>query len=75
MKKDIHPAYHKIKVVMTTGESFETCSTWGKPGDTMNLEIDPKSHPAWIGSGGKLVDTGGQISKFSKRYQSFSVKK
>ena len=74
MKKDIHPNYHTIKVTMTDGTSFETRSTWGKEGDTLQLDIDPKSHPAWTGGGHKLMDTGGQISKFSKRYQNFGLK-
>ena len=43
MKKKIHPNYHKIKVVMTDGSSFETRSTWGKDGDTLNLDIDPRA--------------------------------
>ena len=30
MKKNIHPNYHKIKVVMTDGSEFETRSTWGQ---------------------------------------------
>ncbi len=72
MKKSIHPPYHTITVVMTDGTQFETKSTWGKPGDTMRLDIDPKSHPAWTGAGHRLMDTGGQLSKFSKRYQSFA---
>ena len=46
MKKKIHPSYHKIKVVMTDGSSFETKSTWGKEGDTLKLDIDPISHSA-----------------------------
>ena len=37
MKKNIHPNYHKIKVVMTDGSEFETMSTWGKENDTLNL--------------------------------------
>tara|TARA_B100000674_G_C37707520_1_gene853578 strand:+ start:164 stop:331 length:168 start_codon:yes stop_codon:yes gene_type:complete len=44
MKKNIHPNYHKIKVEMTDGTHFETMSTWGKEGETLKLEIDPKSH-------------------------------
>ncbi len=75
MKPDIHPKYHDITVVMTDGTKFKTRSSWGKPDDVMQLDIDPKSHPAWTGGGQKLVDTGGQISKFSKRYQSFDYKK
>jgi len=37
MKKDTHPDYHTIKVVMTDGTEFETRSTWGAAGDTMNF--------------------------------------
>ena len=44
MKKNIHPNYHKIKVVMTDGTEFETRSTWGKENDVLKLDIDPKSH-------------------------------
>ena len=75
MKQDIHPNYHSIKVVMTDGTEFETRSTWGKPGDVMHLDIDSKSHPAWTGGGHKLIDTGGQLSKFSKRYGNFGLGK
>jgi large subunit ribosomal protein L31 len=74
MKQDIHPDYHEINVVMTDGSSFTTRSTWGKPGDTIRLDIDPKSHPAWTGVQ-KLLDTGGQIAKFNKRYAGFGLKK
>ena len=42
MKKDIHPNYHTIKVEMTDGTQFETRSTWGKEGEVLKLEIDPK---------------------------------
>ena len=40
MKKNIHPNYHKIKVVMTDGTEFETKSTWGKENDILKLDID-----------------------------------
>ena len=58
MKKKIHPNYHKIKVVMTDGSHFETMSTWGKEGETLKLDIDSKSHPAWIGGSQKILDKG-----------------
>ncbi|MBH61853.1 MAG: 50S ribosomal protein L31 [Alphaproteobacteria bacterium] len=74
MKKDIHPDYHTINVVMTDGTSFETRSTWGSEGDTLTLDIDPKSHPAWTGGAGRLVDTGGQVAKFNKRFSGFGLK-
>jgi len=73
MKNDIHPDYHEINVVMTDGTEFKTKSTWGKSGDSMRLDIDPKSHPAWTGVH-RMVDTGGQIAKFNKRFASFGIK-
>lgn len=75
MKKNIHPEYHTIKVVMTNGVEFETRSTWGKEGDVMRLDIDTSTHPAWTGVH-RLIDTaGGQVSKFNSRYGSFGLKK
>ncbi|MGI9414448.1 MAG: 50S ribosomal protein L31 [Hyphomicrobiales bacterium] len=71
MKKDIHPEYHTINVVMTDGTTFETRSTWGAEGDTMTLDIDPKTHPAWTGGGQHLIDRGGRLSKFKKKYEGF----
>ena len=70
MKKKIHPNYHKINVVMTDGSKFETMSTWGKEGDTLKLDIDPKSHSAWTGGKQKLLDKG-RVSKFNKKFQNF----
>lgn len=66
MRKDIHPDYHMIEVKMTDGTTFAVRSTWGKEGDTMSLDIDPTSHPAWTGGSAKLMDTGGRVSKFKK---------
>ena len=72
MKKDIHPKYHKIKVVMTDGEEFETYTTWGKENDVMKLEIDPKSHPAWTGVH-KLASNSGQLAKFRDKFKDFGL--
>jgi large subunit ribosomal protein L31 len=73
MKYKIHPAYHEINVVMTDGTAFKTRSTWGKPGDTMRLDIDPKSHPAWTGVH-RLMDSGGQLAKFNRRFKGMGLK-
>ncbi len=73
MKKNIHPEYHEISVVMTDGSIFKTRSTYGKAGDTLKLDIDPKTHPAWTGVH-RLVDSGGQLAKFNKRFKSFGLK-
>ena len=68
MRADIHPEYHQIDVRMTDGTVIQMRTTWGKAGDTMNLEIDPLSHPAWTGGGTRLLDTGGRVSKFKNKY-------
>ena len=68
MKQGIHPDYHMINVVMTDGTTFTTRTTWGKAGDTMNLDIDPKSHPAWTGGQQTLLDRGGRVSKFNQKF-------
>jgi len=71
MKQGIHPGYHTIKVVMTDGSEFTTRSTWGKEGDTLHLDIDPKSHPAWTGGQQQIVDRGGRVSRFQKKFSGF----
>ena len=73
MKKDIHPDYHEITIEMTDGTSYQTRSTWGEPGATLKLDIDPISHPAWTGVH-RLIDTGGQLAKFNKRFESLGLK-
>jgi large subunit ribosomal protein L31 len=74
MKADIHPDYHEINVIMTDGTTYQTRSTWGKPGDTLRLDIDSRSHPAWTGQH-RLVDSGGQVAKFNKRFEGFGLKR
>ncbi len=68
MKPDIHPRYHMIKVVMTDGTEFMTRSTYGEDGATLNLDIDPKTHPAWTGGSQQLLDRGGRLSRFNSRF-------
>ena len=68
MKEGIHPDYHNIKVVMTDGSEYTTRSTWGKEGDTLNLDINPKTHPAWTGGSAQLLDRGGRLSRFKNRF-------
>ena len=73
MKKDIHPDYHFINVKMTDGTTYKTRSTYGKADENLNLEIDPLTHPAWTGGSQKLLDTGGRVSKFKKKYEGFKL--
>ena len=69
MKAEGHPDYHSITVKMTDGTEFQTRSTWGAEGDQLALEIDPSSHPAWTGGSSRLMDAGGRVSKFKKKYE------
>ena len=75
MKSEGHPDYHMITVKMTDGSSFQTRSTWGKEGDTMTLEIDPKVHPAWTGGKSTMLDSGGQVARFNKRFGGLTLGK
>ena len=65
MKKDIHPNYHDVTVSCACGETFVTGTT--KKSDVMKVEICSKCHPFFTGKQ-KMVDTGGRIDKFNKRY-------
>ena len=73
MKKDTHPDYHTITIQMTDGTTYESRSTWGSEGDTLKLDIDPLAHPAWTGVH-RLIDSGGQLAKFNKKFQGFGLK-
>ena len=75
MKKDIHPDYHEIDVIMTDGTTFKTRSTWGKASDTLKLEVDSKSHPAWTGGKININDSEGQVARFEKRFKGLKLTK
>lgn len=67
MKEGIHPDYHEITIVMTDGTEYKTRSCWGKAGDIMRLDIDPKTHPAWTGGQVKVLERG-QLARYNKRF-------
>lgn len=65
MKDGIHPEYRDVKVICACGETFTTGTT--KKVDEMRVEICSKCHPFFTGRQ-KLVDSGGRVDKFKKRY-------
>lgn len=65
MKEGIHPEYHDVTVVCACGNTFQTGTT--KNVSEMRVEICSKCHPYFTGKQ-KLVDTGGRVDKFKKRY-------
>lgn len=69
MKKEGHPGYHFINVVLNDGTSYKTRSTWGQPGATLRLDIDPTTHPAWTGGNQQMMDRGGRVTRFKKKFE------
>jgi large subunit ribosomal protein L31 len=63
MKADIHPEYVEAKVRCSCGNTFTTRSTQPE----LTSELCSACHPFYTGKQ-KLVDTGGRIEKFEKRY-------
>lgn len=65
MKEGIHPNYHTVTVTCACGHTFLSGTT--KNVQEMKVEICSKCHPYFTGKQ-KLVDTGGRVDKFKKRY-------
>ena len=64
MKADIHPDYDVIKATCTCGNVIETRSTYK---GELHLDVCSACHPFYTGQQ-KVVDTGGRIDKFKKRF-------
>ena len=63
MREGIHPNYYQAKVVCNCGNEFVTGSTK----EEIHVEICSKCHPFFTGKQ-KLVDTGGRVEKFNRRF-------
>ena len=75
MKKGIHPNYHFVNVVLNDGSTYRTRTTWGEADQKLTLDIDPTTHPAWTGGQQQLVDRGGRLSRFQKKFAGIGLKK
>lgn len=64
MKAETHPEYTEIKIECSCGNSFVTRSTLGHD---LHVEVCSACHPFYTGKQ-KIVDTGGRVDKFRKRY-------
>ncbi|HEY2068667.1 MAG: 50S ribosomal protein L31 [Rhizomicrobium sp.] len=71
MKKETHPNYHFVNVQLNDGTTYRTRTTWGEPGQKLTLDIDPGTHPAWTGGQQQLLDRGGRLSRFNKRFAGY----
>jgi large subunit ribosomal protein L31 len=65
MKPEIHPQYQEIKVICSCGNEFVTRSTLK---EELHVEVCSACHPFYTGKQ-KLVDTGGRVDKFRKKYK------
>ncbi|MDR1638329.1 MAG: 50S ribosomal protein L31 [Clostridiales bacterium] len=63
-KESLHPKYFQCKVRCNCGNEFVTGST--KP--EIRVEVCSKCHPFYTGSQKLLVEAGGRVEKFRKKY-------
>ena len=70
MKADIHPTYVEATVKCSCGNTFTTRSTKAD----LHSELCSECHPFYTGKQ-KLVDTGGRIDRFERRYGKRAAKK
>ncbi len=63
MKKGIHPDYKQTTIRCACGNVIETGSTV----ENIRVEICSKCHPFFTGRQ-KLVDTGGRVDRFNKKF-------
>src|SRR5271165_1104508 len=70
MKAGIHPEYNEITVTCTCGNTFKTRSTIGHD---LQVEVCSNCHPFYTGKQ-KIVDTGGRVDKFRKKYATAASK-
>jgi large subunit ribosomal protein L31 len=63
MKAGIHPQYAEATVRCSCGNTFTTRST----SSDLHVELCSECHPFYTGKQ-KLVDTGGRIDRFERRY-------
>ena len=65
MKPEIHPEYTETTVVCSCGESFTTRSTFGE--EKLSVDVCSQCHPFYTGKQ-KIVDTGGRVDRFRRKY-------
>ena len=71
MKADIHPQYSEITARCSCGNEINTRSTLG---EDISLDVCSQCHPFYTGKQ-KIVDTGGRVDRFNKRFGGRSLKK
>ena len=71
MKKNIHPNYEVVNVRCSCGNKFQVRST---AGHDIDIEVCALCHPFFTGKQ-KIVDTGGRVEAFKKRFGMLGAQK
>ncbi|MDQ2076519.1 50S ribosomal protein L31 [Marinimicrobium sp. ABcell2] len=66
MKADTHPKYTDVTATCSCGATIKTRSTLG---EDFLVDVCSECHPFYTGKQ-KIVDTGGRIDRFTKRFGS-----
>lgn len=68
----INPNQHLVDVIMTDGSKLQIFTTWGKEGDSLRLDVDPKNHPAWQEKAQNFVNANDErVTKFKNKFGNF----
>ena len=67
--EDFHPDYHLITVVMTDGTSTRRARPTARKATRSTSTSIPSTHPAWTGGNQHMLDRGGRVSRFKKKFE------
>ncbi len=67
MKTEVQPTYYQAKVTCNCGNSFVAGSTL----EEIKIEVCSKCHPFYTGSQKLLLEAGGRVDKFNKKFEKF----
>ncbi|MFT7223374.1 MAG: large subunit ribosomal protein L31 [Cellvibrionaceae bacterium] len=71
MKQDIHPSYNEIAATCSCGNVIKTGSTLA---EDIHIDVCSACHPFYTGKQ-KVLDSGGRVDRFNKRFAGRSFKK
>lgn len=64
-----HPVEHLVNIVLSDGSKIQVMTSWGKEGEVLHLDVDPKNHPAWQEDGKNFINASNErVSKFKEKF-------
>jgi len=64
VKEAIHPRYQRTTITCSCGAVYHVGSTR----ENLRIEVCGKCHPVYTGGHQRLVDTGGRVERFKRKY-------